>query len=212
MPLNQSKLPQKPLRIGIFAGTFDPVHKGHITFALKAADSADLDTIYFLPEMHPRGKSSVTHISHRLAMLNLAARSHSKLKVLELPDKKFDMVRTWPRLRKRFKNDQILLLLGSDVFAGLPSWPHVHQLFEDAGIVVGTRGDRDIAQTLGSVVQLNKALWEVHLVETDHPSASSRLVRSALAQGQQNDMLLKSVHRYISQNWLYVDIRTVVPK
>jgi nicotinate-nucleotide adenylyltransferase len=212
MPLNSSKPAPKQPRIGIFAGTFDPIHKGHVTFALKAIESADLDKVYFLPETQPRGKYTVTHISHRVSMLQLATRSHSRLKVLELPDKKFDMVRTWPRLKNRFRGSQLLLLLGSDVFANLPSWPHVNQLFEDAGVIVGTKGDRDIAHTLNSVVGLNKALWEVHLVESNHPAASSRIIRSSLAQGQQPDVLLQSVNRYIAENWLYVDIRSFVSK
>lgn len=212
MPLNPSKPVKKPRRIGIFSGTFDPVHKGHIAFALKAAESADLDKVYFLPETQPRHKTGVAHISHRVAMLNLATRAHSKLNVLEMPDKKFDMVRTWPRLKRQFKDDQLLLLLGSDVFSHLPTWPHVNQLFEDAGVVVGTRGQGDIASTLANVVKLNKALWEVHLVETDHPTISSRLIRSAAAHGQESDMSLKSVQRYVAENWLYVDIRSLVSK
>jgi nicotinate-nucleotide adenylyltransferase len=197
-------------RIGIFAGTFDPVHKGHITFALKAAESADLDEVYFLPETQPRQKSGVTHISHRLAMLKLATRAHSKLNVLELPDKKFDMVHTWPKLKKRFGSSKVLLLVGSDVFGSMPTWPHVQQLFQDAGVIVGTRGQRDIAHALRGVVDLNQALWEVHIVETDHPTTSSRLIRTSLSNGQESDVVLKSVQRYIAENWLYIDIRSLV--
>lgn len=199
-------------RIGIFAGTFDPVHKGHITFALKAAESADLDEVYFLPETRPRQKTGVTHISHRLAMLQLATRPHSKLNVLELPDKKFDMVRTWPKLKKRFNGSKLLLMVGSDVFGRMPNWPHVKQLFGDAGVVVGTGGQRDIAHTLRGMVDLNQALWEMHIVETDFPTASSQLIRTAAAQGQESEMTLRSVQRYIAQNWLYIDIRSLVSK
>lgn len=212
MPLNSGKPNQKQPRIGIFAGTFDPVHKGHITFALKAAQSADLDEVYFVPEPQPRRSGGVTHISHRISMLQLATRSHSKLKVLELPDKKFDMVRTWPRLTRQFKNCKLLLLIGSNVFTKIPSWPHVNQLFEDAGVVVGTYGDRDIAIALDSVVKLNKTLWEVHLVEADHPNIAPQILQSSLARGHQPDLLLASVQRYITENWLYVDIRSFVSK
>ncbi|HSX44208.1 MAG TPA: nicotinate-nicotinamide nucleotide adenylyltransferase [Candidatus Saccharimonadales bacterium] len=212
MPLNPSKPPQKPPRVGIFAGTFDPVHKGHITFALKAAESADLDEVYFLPEIVPWRKTAPTHISHRLAMLQLATRAHSKLNVLELPDKKFDMVHTWPKLKKRFRGSKLLLIVGSDVFSHMPEWPHVKQLFDDAGVVVGTRGQRDIALTLRGMVDLNRALWEMHIVETDHPTTSSKLIRTSVAHGLESDMTLRSVQRYIAENWLYVDIRSLVSK
>src|SRR3954451_17379308 len=103
-------------RIGIFAGSFDPIHKGHIAFALKAAESAELDEVYFLPEQRPRGKEGITHISHRLAMLELAARAHAKLGVIDLPDKQFWMSKAWPRLRQRFPGDKLFLLMGVDVF------------------------------------------------------------------------------------------------
>src|SRR5882762_4564268 len=152
-------------RIGIFAGTFDPVHKGHVAFALNAAESAELDKVYFLPETRPRGKAEVTHVSHRIAMLKLAVRAHRKLEVLDLPDKQFHMARTWPRIKQRFAGDKLVLLMGSDVFSHLPTWPHVAKLFDDAGIIVSTRGQRDVALTLDQVVGLNKTLLEVHLVE-----------------------------------------------
>ena len=65
-------------RIGIFAGTFDPVHKGHISFALQAIEAAGLDEVVFLPEPRPRHKQSVTDQSHRIAMINLAIKAYPK--------------------------------------------------------------------------------------------------------------------------------------
>ncbi|MEI8338988.1 MAG: adenylyltransferase/cytidyltransferase family protein, partial [bacterium] len=83
-------------RIGIFSGSFDPVHEGHIEFALQAIKVAKLDYLYFLPDIEPRHKSDVTHVAHRLEMLNLAIKPHPSLRVLELPDKKFSIATTLP--------------------------------------------------------------------------------------------------------------------
>ena len=80
-------------KVGIFSGTFDPVHAGHIAFALEAMESAGLDKVYFLPESMPRRKSGVTHYAHRLAMLELALKPYNKLSILELPDKQFSVVK-----------------------------------------------------------------------------------------------------------------------
>ena len=49
-------------RIGIYAGTFDPVHAGHVAFALQSLEAAKLDRVYFLPERRPRGKRQVKNI------------------------------------------------------------------------------------------------------------------------------------------------------
>src|SRR6185295_10705588 len=101
-------------RIGFFSGTFDPIHKGHIAFALQALEAAELDRVYFMPEAKPRRKEGMTHYGHRVAMLRLALRPHKNLKVLEVPDRQFSVQRTMPRLKTRFKNDQLFLLMGSD--------------------------------------------------------------------------------------------------
>ena len=67
------------VRIGIFAGTFDPVHAGHIAFALQAAEIAKLDEVVFIPERRPLSKSSTEHFGHRVAMIRQAIMPHSKL-------------------------------------------------------------------------------------------------------------------------------------
>src|SRR3982750_4185468 len=99
-------------RIGIYAGVFDPVHAGHIAFALQAGDKARLDKIYFLPERRPRHKQGVEHFGHRVAMLKRASKPHTKLDVLELEDISFNMERTLPRLQKKLKGEQLVFLFG----------------------------------------------------------------------------------------------------
>ena len=92
-------------RIGVFSGSFDPVHKGHIAFALEAAKTAKLEKVYMAPEIKPRRKPGITHFAHRVAMLKLAVRSQPKLEVLELPDKYFLPQKTLAQLRQRFPGD-----------------------------------------------------------------------------------------------------------
>ena len=69
-------------RVGILSGSFDPVHKGHIAFAIDAMKQAKLDEVYFLPEVKPRRKPGVSHVSHRIAMLQIATRPYEKIKIL----------------------------------------------------------------------------------------------------------------------------------
>ena len=78
-------------RVGIYAGTFDPVHVGHISFALQSLTAANLDSIYFAPERRPRNKQQVEHFAHRVAMIKRAIRPYRKFAILELVDTSFSI-------------------------------------------------------------------------------------------------------------------------
>ena len=72
------------MKIGLFGGTFDPVHKGHIALARAAVRECRLDRIYFVPARRSPFKSTreLTHSRHRSAMLRLAVRGMNNAKVL----------------------------------------------------------------------------------------------------------------------------------
>src|SRR5207237_1081890 len=126
-------------RIGIYSGSFDPVHAGHLSFALQAIEQAQLDAVYFLPERRPRNKQGVEHFGHRVAMLDKAVKPHRKLQVLELEDVSLTVASTLPRLLKRFPRAQLVFLMGSDVTQYLPTWPNAARLLQQVELVVGVR-------------------------------------------------------------------------
>src|SRR3989344_6791443 len=183
-------------RIGIFAGSFDPVHKGHVAFALEALKQAKLDEVYFLPEIQPRGKDGITHIGHRVAMLELALKPHERLRVLELPDKQFTVAKTWPRLKQKFPGSRLLLLMGSDTFDGLLDWPNSEQLLNSVSLVVAYRNATTKPKPLASTS-------EIYQLASPYPGVASRNIRSAIASGKPAPGSLKSVESYIAKNWLY---------
>ena len=193
-------------RIGIYAGTFDPVHVGHITFAMQAARAAKLDKIYFLPERQPRGKSGVEHFGHRVAMLKRALKPHERFAVLELVDVNFSVERTLPALQQRFAGDELVFLFGSDVIPGLADWPHADRLLADGELVVGLR-DQDNRASLHTIVEA----WPIQpkavtIFPSYAPAVSSGRVREALRRRQPATGLLTSVERYSDRHWLYVSL------
>ncbi len=198
-------------RIGIFSGTFDPVHAGHVAFALRSIETADLDTVYFIPEAMPRRKSGVTHYAHRVAMLRLALRPYQKLQVLELPDKQFSMQKTVPRLRAKFGDASLHMLVGSDVLAMLSSeeareqWPGYEQLLTQFKLVVGVRSELEQVAIQEMLVKLQP---EGFTVETKRRHISSRSIRRAIMQGNQENDLFSSLEAYVRTNWLYVSPAT----
>lgn len=192
-------------KIGIFSGTFDPVHGGHIAFALDAIQAAGLAKVYFLPEARPRRKQGVTHYAHRLAMLKLALKPYAKLDVLELPDKQFSVVRTLPRIKKKLPGSQLYLLIGSDTleFLNTGQWPDTELLLEQARLIVGVRSSHDIAMSRQALEGMSH---EGLVVEAAKPGASSRDIRRAVGQGKNHPDALKVLNGYIKQNWLYAKV------
>lgn len=193
-------------RIGIYAGTFDPVHTGHITFALQATRWGKLDKLYFLPERRPRYKKGVEHFGHRVAMLERAITPHPAFSVLELEDANFSVEHTLPRLRQRFPDDQLVFLFGSDAVRQLHSWPLAERLLSGYELIIGLRGQTKRAQ----LEQLITA-WPVQpkaltIIDSYAPTVSSSRVRHGLRQREQVEGLLTSVERYSGQNWLYVSL------
>ncbi len=195
----------KPKKVGIYSGTFDPVHKGHIGFALEAVKSAQLDVIYFMPDMIPHRKEGVTHYAHRLAMLKLALRPYPALRVLEVSDKQFTIARTLPKLKQLFPHDKLHMLMGTDVLEGLRSghWPYSEKLLEAVKLVVGVRSDTEAVRAHQIIETVQPAAT---VVETSVPHVSSRAIRNALHAGQGHEDLLTSLKAYVDEHWLYTTV------
>lgn len=198
-----------PKRLGIYAGTFNPVHSGHITFALQALEAGRLDHIYFLPERRPRGKVGVEHFGHRVAMLERALRPHPLFSVLEMVDVSFSVQRTLPFLQQQFPQDQLVFLFGSDVIPGLAAWPNADTLLKDGELIIGLRNDDNRVVVKETVDQWSTQPATVTIFSSYAPKVSSGKVRNALSKRQSVSGLLQSVERYSDHNWLYVSLEHI---
>lgn len=190
-------------RVGIYAGTFDPVHAGHIAFALQALAAAGLDKVYFMPERRPRHKAP-EHFGHRVAMLHRAVRPHSRLDVLELPDQYFTVKRTLPALRQRFHGCDLVLLLGSDVVLLLPQWPFVEQLVKHAAFCVGLRQRASVNEVKRIFGDLGVPSENLLVLDSLRAGLSSADIRRSIGERQPMRGLLASVQKYAYEEWLYL--------
>lgn len=186
-------------RIGIFSGSFDPVHEGHIEFALQAVKAAKLDYLYFLPDIEPRHKSDVTHVVHRLEMLKLAIKPHPSLRVLELPDKKFSIATTLPRLNSHFKDDELFYVCGSDVLTYMQSWPLIEGFLKSVGLIIGIREGQDPNTIKQALASLPTSPKEMFIMKSPMPNMSSSQIRDDLGHAG----LLASTAEYVDSNKLY---------
>lgn len=193
-------------RIGIYAGTFDPVHTGHITFALQSLQIAKLDEVYFLPERRPRAKQQVEHFGHRVAMLRKALKPHPQFDVLDLVDVNFSIERTLPFLKNKFEGDELVFLFGSDIVESVADWPNANTLLKDGELVIGLRSQNDRGDIHKIVENWPQTPKSVTIFDSFAPSVSSGKVRDALRERKPAEGLLKSVERYSNNNWLYVSL------
>lgn len=164
-------------RIGIYAGTFDPLHKGHISFALASIKSAQLDSVYFLPERTPRHKPHASSYASRVVTLKHAL-DGDVLKLLELPDHALTIHETLPELEAMFPNSQITLLVGTDVLQHMPAWPGIDTLRDNYELVVGVRTGYDLTTINKSLHTLGFTGSRSVIVHTDQAAVSSTAIRS----------------------------------
>lgn len=188
-------------RIGIYSGTFDPVHNGHVAFALRALEDARLDQVVFIPEKTPRGKENVTDLTHRFELLVRAIDPYEGLGVRLLSAEQFCVGGTMPELRAMFGDADLYLLLGSDVVKTFPErWVNLDDLFAQMKIVIGLRKDdtrREIKKLLRTLDVTTHP--RVVFVESPLAAASSTRVR----HGQTVRDVAPEVSSYIQQHKLY---------
>ena len=186
------------MRIGIFSGTFDPVHRGHIAFALAALKQAALDKVVLLPERSPRGKLGVSDFAHRVKMLRLAVRPHRKVSLLTLDEDRFTTEHTLPVLQKRFAGAELVLLLGSDVVRTFGfRWPQLDKLLTSVSLAISLRAGESEADMRLFLESLGKPV-RATIVAGPHAHVSATEVRSGNLQG-----IEPIVREYIEQNALY---------
>ena len=135
-------------RIGIYGGTFDPVHNGHVNVARGVIDAFEFDELLFIPAFVPPHKRGVAISSgfHRFAMLVIATERESEMRVstmeLELPSRPYT-VETLARLQANDPQAQLFFVMGADSFAEVTLWREYERLLTQYSIVVAMRPERD---------------------------------------------------------------------
>ena len=179
--------------IGIFAGSFDPIHQGHLAFALSAATVCGLDKVYFLPEAEPRHKPLPTPIKDRLALLKLALKPHKTLVALDLGDMQFNVKQSLPKLQKRFAGTKLYLLIGSDVEPTIKKWLGAVKLLKSMELICGHR------QVAAKAPSKNKP----KTIYTNFADINSSVIRRELTRGNLPHGLPPELHGYIQKHSLY---------
>lgn len=134
--------------VGIFGGTFDPIHAGHLLIAAAAARRFRLDRIYFVPSSRPPHKrpQELASFSHRYAMVALACAGKDRFvpSLAEAPNDEnkfhvFYSVDTIRRFHEECPQNRIYFILGADSFIEIPIWRNYQTLLDLCDFIIATR-------------------------------------------------------------------------
>ena len=196
---------RKLKRIGIFGGSFDPPHVGHLVIAEMARRSLDLDVVYFVPAYKPPHKegSHPSTARDRLAMTRLSVHGNAKLRVsdLELRRKGISYsVDTVRAFRKRFRESQLFLIIGSDSLRQFHSWKSPGEILAEASLIVYRRPRS--GRTNAGLRSTNVSFIKGPLMEI-----SSSDIRTRIQQGKSIRYLVRNnVLSFIQRKMLYSDL------
>ncbi len=195
-------------KIGIFGGSFNPPHLGHIRGAEYALEALGLTKLLLIPTRHTPGKpvpETGAGDAQRLEMLRLTAAREPRLEVsdLELREDGF----TWEtiqRVSQAHPGAKLYLLLGTDMFQKFPQWKNAEDICKNTVIAVLRRGDKKEAQ----ILEQTKALLEemggsVELLSNPVTAISSTQLRRLIAFRAGGKFLDPAVFSYIQNEKLY---------
>lgn len=196
------------MHIGIFGGSFDPVHLGHLELARCCGEQAVLDEIWFTPVARNPLKASGPHTSdeHRLAMLRLAIADRPEWKNCSLEIDRGGISYTIETLRAihaERPDDELFFLMGADAVRDVPQWVEPREIFRLAtALVVRRAGDPE--PDLAAIESLNPRGTPPQLVGMPAMDISSRAIRARVAAGEPIDEFVPpAVAQYIAEHGLY---------
>ncbi len=196
-------------RIGIFGGSFNPPHIGHIQSARAAVRALALDKLLLMPVNQPPHKEAVANpgAAHRLAMLRIATAEDAALAVSDLEISRGGVSYTFETVeavRQLYPDAEIFLLMGSDMFTSFHSWKYPEKILANASLGVFYRGDKDEkAKVEARKAELEAEGHRVQLIENEVVEISSTQLRRMLAFHCADAFLPDGVGDYIREHDLY---------
>lgn len=189
-------------RLGLFGGSFDPVHRAHLALARAALQSLRLDRVLWLPAGQPWQKTrALTPAAHRVAMLQLALQGEPRF-VLDARETTRSgpsyTVQSVRELRAEHPQARLFLLIGQDQFAGFHTWHGWQEILQQVELAVAARPGA--APAADAAVLRHRH----HVVPLAPQDVAATTVRARVAAGESiADLVPPEVARYIDRQGLY---------
>jgi len=191
-------------RIGVFGGSFDPIHNGHLAAASAVQQAMNLDRVLFVPAGDQWQKHLSASAQDRLAMVALAIDQHPGFEVSDVDVRRSGAtytVDTLKELQSQNPDSNLFFILGTDAAAGLQSWKSPVELLNLAEFVVVTRPGSDFSEPDFAVGRLTR--FEFDALDLSSTSMRSKLKSGNTATGE----VPESVLDYIQEHNLYKEPR-----
>lgn len=194
-------------RIGIYGGTFNPPHIGHIRAAAFAVQELRLDKLLVIPDRiapHKQLPKDSPTPQQRLEMLKIATAGLPNMEVSDLelnregPSYTYQTVQ---QVRQMYPQAKIYLLMGTDMFLSFHNWRNPDLITKDAALAVFYRGDKNEVDAIKARVA--EVEWEVELIENPVIDISSTQLRRMLIFGCADSFLPQGVGDYIRSHGFY---------
>ena len=193
------------MKLCVFQGTFNPIHKAHLEIAKFARKYYGFDSILFIPAYIPPHKSVDKNLAkHRFNMVKLAISGFPEFNISDIEYKKEQNSYTYNtilELKRKYSPEQICFLIGTDAFSGIRSWYETNKLKKLVHFIVFKRANNF---KVSDFDELKSSGYDFEIAPMDFIDVSSTHLRNNLRQGLSiNDMELSSVGEYIDKNGLY---------
>jgi nicotinate-nucleotide adenylyltransferase len=201
------------IRLGVFGGSFDPVHYGHLLLAETCREQCGLDAVWFVPALVPPHKQQreLSGANQRLEMLQLAVAGHESFVVSDLEIRRGGVsytVDTLGAVQREQPRARLFLLMGADSLCDLPTWHAAAEVCQLAiPVVVRRRHTPEPDLSVLARMVSESRLEEIRRHQAEMPviEFSSSAIRQAVAAGRSiRYQTPRAVEKYIQSNGLYV--------
>lgn len=191
------------MKVGLYFGTFNPIHIGHLIIANHLAEYSDLDEVWFVvtPQSPHKKKQSLLENHHRFELVYIAVENYQKLKAsdieFKLPQPNYT-VHTLAHISEKYPNHEFSLIMGEDNLKSFHKWKNYETILENHHLYVYPRISG------GSTKTNFDEHPKVHKVDAPIIQISATLIRDGIKQNKNVEpMLLKEVWKYIDEMNFY---------
>ncbi len=196
------------MKIGLFGGSFNPIHNGHIHLAKSIKDTFNLNKIIFIPSKKSPHKSNEEYVSneHRLNMCRLAIQDIPNFEVSNFEISRDTIsytIYTVRYFKSIYPNDELYLLIGSDMLLSFDTWKNFKEIMQNVTLAVVSRENGDMSALQEKANELSK-YGKILIASVQPIEVSSTDIRKNIRFNKDYSCNLnKKVVQYIKSNGLY---------